>query len=171
MHSNSPNSVGIGACAKPADELLVLAPVTDEVGDRDEQQAVLVGEALELGRAGHVHLLLVDDLAQHARRIQAGEAGEVDGGLGVTGALRARRPRVLRAGGCGRGGRDPPDGSPGSTSALIVAARSKAEMPVLVPWRKSTDTRNAVRWLSVFCMTIASRSSSRARSLVIGAQM
>ena len=58
---------------EPADELLVLAPVADEVGDRDEQQAVLVGEPFELGRAGHVHLLLVDDLAQHAGRVQTGE--------------------------------------------------------------------------------------------------
>ncbi len=35
------------------------------------------------GRAGHVHLLLVDDLAQHPRRVQAREPGQVDGRLGV----------------------------------------------------------------------------------------
>src|SRR5581483_4525739 len=71
----------------PAYELLVLAAVPDETRDRDQQQAVLVGEPLELGRASHVHLLVVDDLAQHTRRVQPREAGEVDGRLGVTGTL------------------------------------------------------------------------------------
>src|SRR4051812_20527785 len=44
-------------------------------------------------------------------------------------------------------------------------------MPVLVPLRTSTDTRKAVRMLSVLVATIAGRSSSRARSVVMGAQM
>ena len=43
--------------------------------------------ALELGQPGHVRLLVVDDLAQHAGRVQAGHAGQVDGGLGVAGPL------------------------------------------------------------------------------------
>ena len=48
---------------------------------------MLLGEAPQLGLAGHAHLLLVDDLAEDARRVQARQAGEVDGGLGVAGAL------------------------------------------------------------------------------------
>ncbi len=68
-------------------ELLVLAPVADEIGDGDEQQPVLVGEALELRCASHVHLLLVDDLTEHAGGVQARETGEVDRGFGVAGPL------------------------------------------------------------------------------------
>ena len=36
-------------------------------------------------------------------------------------------------------------------------------MPVLVPWRASTDTVNAVRWLSVLSATISGRRSSSRR--------
>src|SRR5918995_3809647 len=44
-------------------------------------------------------------------------------------------------------------------------------MPVEVPWRASTLTVNAVRMLSVLSDTISGRSSSRARSAVMGAQI
>src|SRR5581483_6756753 len=57
-------------------------------------------------------LVLVDDLAQHAGRVQAGHAGEVDGGLGVAGPLEhatlavAQGEDVARAGQvAGAGGR------------------------------------------------------------------
>ena len=40
----------------------------------------------EVGDAGH-RPVLVHDLADHAGRIEAGEAGEVDGRLGLAGAL------------------------------------------------------------------------------------
>ena len=69
------------------DQLLALAAVTDEVGDGDEQELVLRAEALQIGQACHVGLLLVDHLAQHAGRVEAGHARQVDGRLGVTGAL------------------------------------------------------------------------------------
>src|SRR5918997_6144216 len=78
---------GDAGLGHPLDQLLGLAPVADEVGDRDEQQPVLLGEALELGHAGHVVLGLVDQLAQHAGRVEAGHAGEVHGRLRVAGAL------------------------------------------------------------------------------------
>ena len=64
----------------------VLAPVADQVGDRDQQQAVLAANALEVGHARH-RAVVVDDLAQHAGRVEAGQAGEVDRGLGVAGPL------------------------------------------------------------------------------------
>ena len=51
-----------------ADELLVLAPVADQVGDGDERQVVLLGEALQVGQPGHLGLVLGHDLAQHAGR-------------------------------------------------------------------------------------------------------
>src|SRR4029453_7024817 len=59
----------------------------------------------------------------------------------------------------------------GSTSARTVAARSWAEMPVVVSWRKATLTVKALRIVSVLLATISGRSSSRARSRVTGAQM
>ena len=43
---------------------------------------------LEVGQPRHLVLLLGDDLAQHAGRVAAGQAGEVDGGLGVAGPLQ-----------------------------------------------------------------------------------
>jgi hypothetical protein len=49
---------------------------------------VLLGEALELGQPCHVGLLLVDDLAQDAGRVEPGHAGEVDGRLGVARPLQ-----------------------------------------------------------------------------------
>ena len=76
--------VGLGDAL---DQLLLLAPVADHLGDRDHQQAVLLSEPLELGHPGHVHLVLVDDLAQDPRRVQPGHPGEVDRCLGVPGTL------------------------------------------------------------------------------------
>ncbi len=67
-------------------ELLAVPAVTDEVGDRDQHEAVLLGEALEVGEALH-RAVVVDDLRQHARRVATGEPGEVDRRLGVAGTL------------------------------------------------------------------------------------
>ncbi len=88
----------------PAHQLLVLPAVADQVGDGDHEQPVLGGEATQLGLAGHAHLLVVDDLAEDAGRVEPGHAGQVDGGLGVAGALEHAAPRGLRAGGCDRAG-------------------------------------------------------------------
>ena len=78
---------GDAGLGHPPDQLLGLAAVADEVGDADQQQPVGVGEALQLGEAGHLRLVLGDDLAQHAGRVQPGHPGQVDGGLGVAAAL------------------------------------------------------------------------------------
>src|SRR5437763_7295941 len=59
----------------------------------------------------------------------------------------------------------------GSISAWMVAARSYALIPVVVPCRKSTLMVNAVRWLSVLAATMSGRSSSSMRSPVIGTHM
>ena len=53
----------------------------------------------------------------------------------------------------------------------MVAARSAAEMPVVVPCRASTLTVNAVRWASVLADTMSGRSSWSARSGMRGTQI
>ena len=68
-------------------ELLAVAAEPDEVGDRHEHEAVLGRERLELRAALH-RAVVVHDLGEHARRVPAGEPGEVDGRLGVAGALQ-----------------------------------------------------------------------------------
>ena len=52
-----------------------------------------------------------------------------------------------------------------------MAARSAAEMPVVVPCLASTDTVNAVRWRSVFSATISGSWSSSSRSPSSGMQI
>ncbi len=59
----------------PLDELLLPPAPADEVGDGDDRQAVGRREALELGQAGHRLLVLAHDLAKHAGRSDAREAG------------------------------------------------------------------------------------------------
>ena len=130
----SPHSVGMRASATRRTSFSLLAPVADQVGDRDHQQAVLGAEALEVGHPGH-RAVVVDDLAEHAGRVQAGHAGEVDGGLGVAGPLEHAAVGDSAAGRCGRAGRGRRGASRGRSSAWIVAARSAAEMPVVVPCR------------------------------------
>ena len=75
------------------DQLLVAAPVADQVGDGDDGQMVLLGEALQFGKTGHLRLVLGDDLAQDAGRREARGPAEVDRGLGVPRPLQhAPRP-------------------------------------------------------------------------------
>ena len=128
----------------PPHELLVVAAEPDEIGDRDEHEAVLLRERLEVGPALH-RAVVVHDLGEHAGRVAAGEPGEVDGGLGVTGPLQHAAFAVAQREDVARAGRDRPASSSPSISASTVAHRSAAEMPVVVPMRASTDTVNAVR--------------------------
>ena len=99
-------------------------------------------------------VLVVDDLAEDARRVEPGHPGQVDRRLGVAGPLEHPALASIAAGGCGRDGPGRRDASAGSMRAWTVAARSEAEMPVVVPWRQSTLQVNAVRCASVFCSTI-----------------
>ena len=51
---------------------------------RDQREVVVLGEHPQLVAAGHVAVVLLrHDLAERADRVQPGEPGEVDGGLGV----------------------------------------------------------------------------------------
>ena len=85
-------------------QLLVVASVTDQVGDGDDGQLVLAANCFELGQPGHVGLVGGHDLAQHARGVLARQATQVDGRLGVAGALQdatravAQREDVTRVG-------------------------------------------------------------------------
>jgi hypothetical protein len=68
------------------DELVVLAPVGDQVGDRDHLEVVALAVGGEVGDAGH-RPVVVHDLADDAGGDEPGQAGEVDGGLGLPRAL------------------------------------------------------------------------------------
>ena len=59
----------------------------DQIGDRDEQQPVPVGERAEVGDAGHA-AVVEDNFAQHPCREASGEAGEIDGSFGVPGTFQ-----------------------------------------------------------------------------------
>src|SRR5664280_1308142 len=59
----------------------------------------------------------------------------------------------------------------GSTRASMVADRSAAEIPVVVPCRASTLTVKAVRCTSVLAVTMSGRSSCSTRSGVSGTQI
>ena len=95
----------------PLHQPVVAHPVLDQVGDRDHQQVVAAREAFQLRDARH-RPVLVHDFADDAGRVEAGEAREVDGGLGLTGpdqhAAVARpegrdMPRLRQIGGLRRG--------------------------------------------------------------------
>ena len=75
------------------DQGFVGAAVGDEALDRADAQAVFAGEGDEVGQAGH-GAILADDFATDAGGLEAGEAREVDGRLGVAGA--AEHPAGLR---------------------------------------------------------------------------
>ena len=57
----------------------------DQIGDRAELQVVALGERHQVGQARH-GAVVVHDLADHRRRIQAGLAGDIDRRLGMAGA-------------------------------------------------------------------------------------
>ena len=98
-------------------------------------RSCFLANALEVGQARHLGLVLGDDLAEHAGRRQPGGAAQVDRRLGVPGALEHAARSGSAAGRCGRAGSRSLGRVSGSISAAIVAARSVAEMPVVVPWR------------------------------------
>ena len=141
----------------PAHQLLAVAAVADEVGDRDELQAVLRGERLEPRHARH-GAVVVDDLGQHPGRLQPGQAGEVDRGLGVAGALEHAALAVAQREDVAGPGEVFGPGGVVEDARARSWPRSAAEMPVVVPWRASTDTVNAVRWLSVLSATISGQA-------------
>ena len=81
-----PFSVGSLTDADALDEFLVPAPVLDQVGDRDHLEAVALAVADQVLDPRH-RAVLVHDLADDARRREAREPRQVDGCLGLPGAL------------------------------------------------------------------------------------
>ena len=83
------------------DELLRLPAVLDQVLDGDHLDPVLLAVGNQVGNARH-RPVLAHDLADHSRRIETGEPGEVDGGLGLARTLEhsaapgAKREDVAR---------------------------------------------------------------------------
>ncbi len=71
----------------PLDQLLGAAAIGDQVGDRDHLQLVALAVGNEVGNPRH-RAVVVHHLADHPGRNQAGEPGQVDDGLGLTGALQ-----------------------------------------------------------------------------------
>ena len=84
------------------DQPLVFQPVGDELRDRDEGQAVLLGEPLEVRTARH-RAVRIEDLADDPCGIQPGQSREIDARFGLTDTLqdtagtRAQREDVPRA--------------------------------------------------------------------------
>ena len=70
----------------PLDELVVQPAVGDQVGDRDHLELVLAAVLDEVVHPRH-RAVVVHHLADHARRREPRQAGQVDGGLGLPGAL------------------------------------------------------------------------------------
>ena len=58
--------------------------MADQIGDGADPQAVTMGKGLELGPPRHA-AILVHQLADDARGLEARQAAKVDGGLGVAG--------------------------------------------------------------------------------------
>ena len=67
------------------DKALGAAAIGDQVGDGADLQPVQLGEGDQVGHPRHRPVVL-DDLADHPGRDQAGHAADVDGRLGVAGA-------------------------------------------------------------------------------------
>jgi len=85
------------------DEALGVEPVADEVCDRDHFQGVALAELFQLRDAGH-GAVIVHDFADDAAGAQSSQAGQVDHGLGLSGAhqdaafARTQRKYVTGAG-------------------------------------------------------------------------
>jgi len=78
---------GMDFSGDSGDEILGSSAVTDQVGDRDERQAVSSGECSELRHPRH-RPVIEHHLAQHARMRPSRQTGQIDSGFGVPGALQ-----------------------------------------------------------------------------------
>ena len=111
-----------------------LQPVGDEVGDGADLQAVMLGEGHEIGQPGHGPVL-VHDLADHAGRIETGQAADVDRRLGMAGADQDEPPSRASSGKMWPGVTMSSLPLVGSMATAMVRALSEAEIPVVTPSR------------------------------------
>ena len=72
-----------GGLGHPLHEDLAATAMLDQVRDRDDLQIVFAREPHQIGKPRH-RAVVVHGLAEHARRIQARQPSEIDGGLGVS---------------------------------------------------------------------------------------
>jgi hypothetical protein len=80
----------------PLDQLVVLAAIGNELGDRNHLQAVPLAIRLEVSDPGHA-AVVVHDLADHPRRDEPREPRQVDSSLGLTHPLEhAAQARLER---------------------------------------------------------------------------
>ena len=70
---------------RPLDDVVVPAAIGDEIGDGADLEIVELGEAGEIVAPRH-GAVVVHDFADHSRRVQSRETGDVDRGFGMTGA-------------------------------------------------------------------------------------
>ena len=88
-----PAGVGTSNAGDPSDQLVASLPILDQVGDRDDLEAVLLGE-LPAARQPLHRAVVVDQLGQHADGLDAREPAQVDGRLGMPRA--DQHPAVAR---------------------------------------------------------------------------
>ena len=112
-------------------ERLGVHAVLDQIRDGHHQQPVPLREARQLRHARH-RAVFVHHFADDAGRVRARRSAPDRPPPRSVRCAPARRRSGSAAGTCGRGARDPPGCVSGSIAASTVAARSAAEMPVLV---------------------------------------
>ena len=148
---------GLDAGLAGADDVaLVAQAVADELGDGEDLEAVLAAEGDEVGNAGH-RAVVAHDFADDAGGIEAGHAGQVDGGLGLAGADQHAAAAGAQRERRGRDGRDRSQVERGSMAVRMVCARSAAEMPVVTPSRASMVSVKAVPKREEFCWVMGKR--------------
>ena len=98
---------------------------------------------LELRHARH-RPVLVHHLADDAGRVEARQPREVHRGLGLAGALRARRPARRAAGTCGRAARGPPAASAGRSRRARSSRGRRRRCRWSCPCVASIGTQKAV---------------------------
>ena len=139
-------------CATRLHQRLGAHPVLDQIRDRDHQQAVLASRTSPARgtRAIVPSSFMISQITPAG--IEPGDAREVDGRFGLARRAPARRRRARAAGTCGRAARDRDGLVAGSIAASTVAARSAAEMPVVVPrLRVDRHAERRSRTREVFC--------------------
>jgi len=83
--AKSGRQLGRGGMADHPFVVMLEAPV-DQVGDRDQEQVMLVTEFDQLGQTGH-GAIVIHDFTDGAGGFEAGQTGQVDGGFGMPGPL------------------------------------------------------------------------------------
>ena len=136
--------------AMTLDRLLGPQPVLDQIGDRADLQLVALRELHEIVAARH-RAVVVQDLDDHGRGLEAGEPREIAAGLRMASArehaarLRHQRENVPGLTQVARAAHR------AATAAWIVRARSCAEMPVVTPSAASIEIVKFVVWRRRYC--------------------